>query len=52
MAIFEPEQVELIYIYSNGQEHSQFVSELIESGTLVDPDTGDDMDVDHVVATF
>ena len=52
MAIFEPEQVELIYIDSSGQEHSQFVSELIESGTLVDPDTGDDMDVDHVVATF
>lgn len=52
MAIFEPEQVELIYIDSHGQEHSQFVSELIEIGTLIDPDTGDDMDVDHVVASF
>lgn len=52
MAIFKPEQVELIYIDSSGQEHSQFVSELIEIGTLIDPDTGDDMDVDHVVATF
>lgn len=52
MAIFEPEQVELIYIDSNGQEHSQFVSELIESGTLVDPDTGDDMDIVRVVTPF
>ena len=52
MAIFEPEQVELIYIDSHGPEHSQFVSELIEIGTLIDPDTGDDMDVDHVVASF
>lgn len=52
MAIFEPEQVELIYIDSSGQEHSQFVSGLIEAGTLVDPDTGDDMDIVRVVATF
>lgn len=52
MAILNPEQVELIYIDSNGQEHSQFVNDLVETGTLIDPDTGDDMDVDHVVATF
>lgn len=50
MAIFKPEQVELIYIDANGQEYSQFVSDLVETGTLIDPDTGDDMDIDHVVA--
>jgi len=52
MAIFEPEQVELIYVGANGQEYSQFVSGLIEAGTLVDPDTGDDMDIVRVVTPF
>lgn len=52
MAFFEPEQVELIYVDSKGNEHTQFVSELAETGTLVDPDTGDDMDIYRVAATF
>lgn len=50
MAIFEPEQVELIYVDSQGNKHAQFVCDLVETGTLIDPDTGDDMDIDHVVA--
>lgn len=50
MAIFKPEQVELIYVDSQGNEHAQLVCDLVETGTLIDPDMGDDMDIDHVVA--
>ena len=49
MTIYKPEEVELVYVDEQGNEHPQRVSDLVESGTRIDPDTGDDMDVDHVV---
>lgn len=40
---FDPENVWLVYEDSNGEEWTQPVSDLHESGTLCDPETGEDM---------
>ena len=37
--------MELVYQDSSGNLHSQPWSDLVESGTLIDPDTGDDMPI-------
>lgn len=33
----------LVYTDESGQEHEQPVADITSSGTLIDPDTGDDM---------
>ncbi len=49
MLRFHPDSVYLVYIDSKGGEHSQPACDIVESGTLIDPYTDDDMEVDHVV---
>lgn len=41
--LFAPDNVVLVYIDSTGKEYEQPLSDLQDAGTLVDPDTGDDM---------
>ena len=35
----------LVYVDDNGGQHHQPWQDLVEAGTLIDPDTGDDMTV-------
>jgi hypothetical protein len=43
--IFDLNKVTLIYKDESGQTHEQPLGDLVEVGTLIDPDTGDDMPV-------
>ena len=40
-----PALVTLVYRDSEGNEHMQPVTDLVDVGTLIDPETGDDMEV-------
>lgn len=44
-----PDKVRLVYLDNSGNVHTQYVSDLVSQGTLVDPETGDDM---NIVAVF
>ena len=35
----------LVYKSENGEFHTQEWQDLVESGTLIDPETGDDMEI-------
>lgn len=48
---FKPSEVILVYVDGNGNEHKQLVSNLLDMGTLIDPETGDDMEVAFVQTT-
>lgn len=37
------EDIVLIYVDSEGREHRQVLADVFEVGTLIDPETGDDM---------
>ena len=41
----KPEKVVLWYRDENGGLHSQSVADLVDVGTLIDPETGDDMEI-------
>lgn len=43
--MIEPTRVILVYQDEEGNHHEQPVSDLTESGTLIDPETGDDMPI-------
>lgn len=45
---FNCEDVFVIYISESGEEFSQPVADIAEVGTLIDPDTGDDMEMVRV----
>jgi hypothetical protein len=45
----EANKTYLVYYDENGDEYMQPASSVVEIGTLIDPVTGDDMEVDHVV---
>ena len=45
---YRPEDVYLVYFDEEGNEHSHSVADMEYQGTLVDPETGDDMVIDHV----
>lgn len=36
-------EIVLVYEAEDGSRHEQYPEELVESGTLIDPDTGEDM---------
>lgn len=36
---------------SQGEFHEQPLSDIVQSGTLIDPETGDDLEVSHAVVT-
>ena len=35
----------LVYIDGRGEQHTQHWNDIVDSGSLIDPDTGEDMDV-------
>ena len=37
------EDIVLIYVDSEGHTHEQVLADIFEVGTLIDPETGDDM---------
>lgn len=45
---YDTEDVFVIYIDAEGNEHSQSIQDLLESGTLEDPVTGKDMYTPYV----
>ena len=49
MRKFNSADAELVYINDNGETFPQLASDIVYSGTLIDPETGDDLDVDHVI---
>jgi len=49
MRRYNPEDVELVYTDETGREHRQPVTDLFEAGTLVDPDTDEDMPITGVI---
>ena len=47
--VLNPTEVLVSYVDSLGSVHTQPVSDITESGTLIDPHTGDDMPIQNVV---
>lgn len=45
---FHPSEVAVIYRSEDGEEYTQTVSDIAEVGTLIDPETGDDMEIIRV----
>ena len=43
------DKIELVYITNNGEEITQPLNNLIETGTLIDPDTEEDLNINHVL---
>lgn len=43
--IFNLDEITLVYISEDGQLYYQNASDLPESGTLIDPETGDDLEL-------
>lgn len=46
---FTTDKIELVYITNNGEEIKQPLNNLIETGTLIDPDTEEDLNINHVL---
>lgn len=44
-------KVTLVYVSEDGTEYYQPVSDITSSGTLIDPETGDDMELIGVLYT-
>ena len=47
-AKYAPENVFAIYIDSEGNEYDQPIADITEVGKLIDPETGDDMEIVRV----
>lgn len=45
---YSPVEVSVVYEDEQGNEHWQPVSDIVESGTLTDPETEDDMPIVRV----
>lgn len=45
---FDANEVFIIYVDCVGEEHAQPISDITDSGTLIDPETGDDMEIIRV----
>ena len=41
--MYNIEDIVLIYVDSEGRTHEQVLADVFEVGTLIDPETGDDM---------
>lgn len=46
--VYNPNDVFAIYVDSEGEEHKQPISDINEVGILIDPETGDDLDIIRV----
>lgn len=46
--LYAPEKVSLVYLAEDGTEYTQPVTDVVEVGSLVDPDTGEDMEIIRV----
>lgn len=44
-----PEHVTLIYTDTNNEKHTQPVNYLVEAGTMMNPDTGEELSLQHVL---
>lgn len=47
--VHESENVAIVYVDENGNEHVQGVTDAVFTGTLTSPDTGEEMSIDHVL---
>ncbi|AWN04597.1 hypothetical protein PBI_GRAYSON_269 [Rhodococcus phage Grayson] len=45
MSNIRTDNMYLVYVDNNGQEHHQPWQDVVQSGSLIDPETGDDMDI-------
>lgn len=45
---YDPAQVFAVYTDERGREYEQPVSDFVENGSLIDPETGDDMPIVRV----
>lgn len=45
----DPSRVHAVYYDENDIEHTQPISDITSVGTLIDPRTGDDMEIDHIL---
>lgn len=45
----DPSRVHAVYYDENDIEHVQPISDIASVGTLIDPRTGDDMEIDHIL---
>lgn len=48
--VFEPSRAYVVYIDSEGEEYKQPISDINEADILIDPETGDDLDIIRVEA--
>lgn len=48
--VYNPNDVFAIYVDSEGEEHQQPIADITEVGILIDPETGDDLDIIRVEA--
>lgn len=49
MSILQPGEVTLVYEFPSGTSAEQLVSDVVEMGTLIDPDNGDDGKIVRVI---
>lgn len=47
--VLNPAEVLVSYVDSTGGVHTQPISDITIAGTLIDPHTGDDMEIQNVV---
>lgn len=43
------DEIALVYRDTRGVEHTQPLADITESGTLIDPHTGDDLELSHAL---
>ena len=44
----DPSEVFVVYVDIEGEEYVQPISDIASTGTLIDPETGDDMEIIRV----
>lgn len=44
----DPEHITLIYIDTDNEKHTQPVNNIVEAGTMMNPDTGEELLLQHV----
>lgn len=45
----DPEHVTLIYTDNDKEKHTQPVNDLVEAGTMMNPDTGEEFSLQHIL---
>lgn len=47
----DPENVTLICTDTDNEKHTQQVNDLVETGTMINPDTGEELVIQHIFIT-